>query len=59
MAWRPRASPLNISSHDREEDLTKNETGLPSSSEGGSVTVTLRKEAQPEEPAGTDFSILP
>ena len=59
MACNPSASPLNISSQTLVLDFTKNDTGLLSSLSGGSVTVTLRKDAHPEEPEGMILSMVP
>ena len=53
IASRPSDSPSNISAFDLPELFTKNDTVFPSSFVGGSVTVTLLKDAQPERPAGT------
>ena len=60
MAFNPNASPWNISSDDRVDDLTKKDIGLLSSFDvGGLDTVTFRNDAQPDEPAGIDLSIVP
>ena len=73
MAIRPNASPSNISLQERDEDLTKKDTGLlllllvvvvvvsvfDDVDVGGLVTVTFRKDAQPDEPAGMDVSMDP
>ena len=60
MAFNPNASPWNISSDDRVDDLTKKDIGLLLSFDvGGLDTVTLRNDAHPDEPAGIDLSIVP
>ena len=73
MAIRPNASPSNISLQERDEDLTKKDTGFllvvvvlvvvavfdDVDIIGGLVTVTFRKDAQPDEPAGMDVSMDP
>ena len=68
IAIRPNASPSNISLQERDEDLTKKDTGLllvvvlsvfDDVDVGGLVTVTFRKDAHPDEPAGTDVSMEP